>query len=276
MESFPNADTLIDMALEEDLREDGDVTSESIFTTEEHKFRLISKDSGILCGIDLFKKVMARVDSDIEITVYFNDGDAIAEGDLVAEVAGRVVSVLKAERTALNFLSLLSAVATRTSEFVRESKGKIIILDTRKTIPGFRHLQKYAVRCGGGSNHRMGLWDMVLIKDNHIDATGGIGPAIQKVREKWGNRFKVEVETRNITEVKEALSGKADRIMLDNMNENDMREAVKLIGKAAETEASGNMTVDRIGSVASTGVDFVSSGQLTGSLRSFDFSLKDK
>lgn len=276
MESFPNADTLIDMALEEDLREDGDVTSESIFTTEEHKFRLISKDSGILCGIDLFKKVMARVDSDIEITVYFNDGDAIAEGDLVAEVAGRVVSVLKAERTALNFLSLLSAVATRTSEFVRESKGKIIILDTRKTIPGFRHLQKYAVRCGGGSNHRMGLWDMVLIKDNHIDAAGGIGPAIQKVREKWGNRFKVEVETRNITEVKEALSGKADRIMLDNMNENDMREAVKLIGKAAETEASGNMTVDRIGSVASTGVDFVSSGQLTGSLRSFDFSLKDK
>lgn len=276
MESFPNADALIDMALEEDLREDGDVTSESIFTTEEHKFKLISKDSGILCGIDLFKKVMTRVDTDIEITGYFNDGYAIAEGDLVAEVAGKVVSVLKAERTALNFLSLLSAVATRTSEFVREAKGKIIILDTRKTIPGFRHLQKYAVRCGGGSNHRMGLWDMVLIKDNHIDAAGGIGPAIQKVREKWGNRFKVEVETRNITEVKEALSGKADRIMLDNMNENDMREAVQLIGKASETEASGNMTVDRIGSIASTGVDFVSSGQLTGSLRSFDFSLKDK
>lgn len=276
MESFPNTDALIDMALEEDLRENGDVTSESIFTTEEHKFKLISKDSGILCGIDLFKKVMARVDADIEITVYFNDGDAIAEGDPVAEVAGKVVSVLKAERTALNFLSLLSAVATRTSEFVREAKGRIIVLDTRKTIPGFRHLQKYAVRCGGGSNHRIGLYDMVLIKDNHIDAAGGINPAIQKVREKWGNRFKVEVETRNITEVKEALSGKADRIMLDNMNENDMREAVKLIGKASETEASGNMTVDRIGSVASTGVDFVSSGQLTGSLRSFDFSLKDK
>lgn len=276
MESFPNTDALIDMALEEDLRENGDVTSESIFTTEEHKFKLISKDSGILCGIDLFKKVMARVDADIEITVYFNDGDAIAEGDPVAEVAGKVVSVLKAERTALNFLSLLSAVATRTSEFVREAKGRIIVLDTRKTIPGFRHLQKYAVRCGGGNNHRIGLYDMVLIKDNHIDAAGGINPAIQKVREKWGNRFKVEVETRNITEVKEALSGKADRIMLDNMNENDMREAVKLIGKATETEASGNMTVDRIGSVASTGVDFVSSGQLTGSLRSFDFSLKDK
>lgn len=276
MESFPNTDALIDMALEEDLRENGDVTSESIFTTEEHKFKLISKDSGILCGIDLFKKVMARVDADIEITVYFNDGDAIAEGDPVAEVAGKVVSVLKAERTALNFLSLLSAVATRTSEFVREAKGRIIVLDTRKTIPGFRHLQKYAVRCGGGNNHRIGLYDMVLIKDNHIDAAGGINPAIQKVREKWGNRFKVEVETRNITEVKEALSGKADRIMLDNMNENDMREAVKLIGKASETEASGNMTVDRIGSVASTGVDFVSSGQLTGSLRSFDFSLKDK
>ena len=217
MDNFPKIDMLIDLALEEDLQDAGDITSEAIFGGQEHDFRLISKDNGILCGIGVFSRVMKRIDEDIRVSFHFSDGDPVVRGDLIAKVSGRVMSILKAERTALNFLSILSAVATRTSEFVKEAKGRLVILDTRKTIPGLRLLQKYAVRCGGGSNHRMGLYDMVMIKDNHIDAAGGITPAVRSVRDRWGKRFMIEVEERNIDEVNEALSCGVDRIMLDNM-----------------------------------------------------------
>jgi nicotinate-nucleotide pyrophosphorylase (carboxylating) len=276
MNDFPNLDKLIELALEEDLQDAGDITSESIFSDEQHTFLLISKDTGILCGIGIFEKVMKKTDRLTSVIMKFSDGNRIGKGDLIAEVSGRVTSVLKAERVALNFLSLLSAVATKTSEFVKEANGRVIILDTRKTIPGFRFLQKYAVRCGGGSNHRMGLYDMVMIKDNHIDAAGGISAAVKKVRQKWGNKYKIEVETRNLDEVKEALACGADRIMLDNMGDEETAMAILLTGKTCETEASGNMNLQRIKQVASTGVGFISAGEITSSIRAFDFSLKEK
>ncbi len=276
MKTFVFTDKLIELALDEDLGGSGDVTSEPVFTGEKHAFRLISKDTGILCGIEIFRQVMLKVDQETDITIYFNDGDRIETGDVVADISGKVVSILKAERTALNFLSMLSAVATKTAEYVKEAGGRLVILDTRKTIPGFRQLQKYAVRCGGGSNHRMGLYDMVMIKDNHIDAAGGISAAVTRIRERWGNRFKIEVETRNLEEVREALACRVDRIMLDNMDNGEIAAAVGLAEGKCETEASGNITLGRIRSLASTGVGFISSGELTHSFRAFDFSLKEK
>lgn len=276
MLNFPNLKRLIDLAIEEDLGDAGDITSESIFTGEEHLFSLISKETGILCGIDVFSEVMKRVDGGIKVVARFSDGDMINKGDLIAEISGKVTSILKAERTSLNFLSLLSAVATRTRFFVDKAGGRLKVLDTRKTIPGFRDLQKYAVRCGGGVNHRMGLHDMVMIKDNHIDAAGGITKAVKRVRKKWGNRYKIEVETRSMAEVTEALSCMVDRIMLDNMSDSEMSEAVAIIGGRCQTEASGNITPERAGSIEVTGVDFISAGELTNSIKSFDFSLKGK
>lgn len=275
MDSFQNLDILIDLALEEDLQDNGDITSESIFSNEKHVFKLMSKDKGVLCGIDVFIMAIHRIDSKVIITKNFSDGNIIDKGDIIAKVSGSVLSILRAERTSLNFISLLSAIATKTSKFVKEANGRLIILDTRKTIPGFRQLQKYAVRCGGGSNHRMGLYDMVMIKDNHIDASGGISAAVEKVRKKWDNRFKIAVETRSLAEVEEALACRVNRIMLDNMTENEMIEAVKIIGDICETEATGNISLERIQNVAQTGVNFVSSGELTHSVKAFDFTLRE-
>ena len=275
MENLLNLDRLIEMAFNEDLLDKGDVTSEAIFSDEIYSFKLVAKEDGVLCGISVFSGVMDIADSTIKITEHFKDRDSISKGDIIADISGPVISILKAERTALNFLSHLSAIATKTSRFVDAAGGKVRILDTRKTIPGYRELQKYAVRCGGGENHRMGLHDMVMIKDNHTDAAGGITNAVKRIREKWGNRFSVEVETRNIKEVEEALEAGADRIMLDNMSNEEMKEAVDFIAGRAETEASGNMTLERIKGVAETGVDYISFGELTNSIKAFDFSLKE-
>lgn len=275
MEKFKNLETLIDMALDEDTLDAGDITSEAIFSGQVFSYKLVSKGSGILCGIDIFISVMKKADTGIEVLKYFNDCEKIKNGDIVADVSGPVVSILKAERTALNFISHLTAISTRTSLFVSHAAGRVTILDTRKTLPGYRELQKYAVRCGGGKNHRMGLFDMVMIKDNHIDAAGGITAAVERVREKWGDKFRIEVETRNIAEVKEALKCGADRIMLDNMNDADMETAVEYIAGRAETEASGNMSLERIKSASLTGVDYISFGEITNSVKAFDFSLKE-
>jgi nicotinate-nucleotide pyrophosphorylase (carboxylating) len=275
MKNFLNLDSLIDMALKEDLLDTGDVTSEAIFTGETYSYKLVAKENGILCGIDIFAEVMLRIDNRIQISRHFKDRDRIAKGDIIADISGPVVSILKGERTALNFLSHLSAIATKTDLFVKEADGRVKILDTRKTLPGYRELQKYAVICGGGENHRMGLHDMVMIKDNHSDAAGGIANAVSKVRGKWGTRFRVEVEARNMDEVREALAAGADRIMLDNMSNDEMKKAVDYIAGRAETEASGNMTLERIKSVAGTGVDYISFGELTNSVKAFDFSLKE-
>lgn len=276
MDNFQSLDKLIDLALEEDLQKNGDITSEPIFTHHNFTYKLISKDTGVLCGIEVFARVFHMVDNQTKVVSYFDDGTSVGKGDLVAEISGKVVSILKSERTALNFLSMLSAVATRTSAFVKESGGLVTVLDTRKTIPGFRQLQKYAVRCGGGSNHRMGLYDMVMIKDNHIDAAGGIKAAVGIIRDQWGERYKIEVETRNIGEVREAMACGVERIMLDNMSDSETMEAVRLINGKCETEASGNMTLGRIKQVATTGVNFISIGEITHSIKAFDFSLKVK
>ena len=275
MKDILNLKELIEMALAEDLGENGDVTAEAIFTDEVYSFSLVSKDEGILCGIEIFKMVMARVDTNIKIKTFFADGDPIKRGDIVASVSGPAVSILKGERTALNFISHLSGIATKTYLFVKEADGKTAILDTRKTLPGYRGLHKYAVRCGGGTNHRMGLYDMVMIKDNHADAAGGIKSALEKVRAKWGDKYKIEVEARNLNEVKEALDCAADIIMLDNMTDDVMTEAVKFIAGRAKTEASGNMSFERIKSAASSGVDSISFGELTHTVKAFDFSLKE-
>ncbi|MDP8269291.1 MAG: carboxylating nicotinate-nucleotide diphosphorylase [Candidatus Tenebribacter davisii] len=265
---------LIKIAFKEDLNEMEDVTSSAIFQNEEDHFYLLAKDTGILCGIEIFEKTFLAVDPEIIIKTDFQDGDKIRSNEIIATIQGKVAAILQAERTALNLLSHLSGIATKTNEFVKLTKGKTKILDTRKTLPGLRKMQKYAVRCGGGENHRMGLYDMVMIKDNHIDAAGSIGKAVKKIRNKWGNKFQIEVETRNIYEVQQALDSGADRIMLDNMNLEMMQKAVKLISKRAETEASGNMTLDRISEVSQTGVDYISVGELTHTIKAFDFSLK--
>jgi nicotinate-nucleotide pyrophosphorylase (carboxylating) len=275
MEEILNLKELIEMALAEDLGENGDVTAEAIFTDEVYSFSLVSKDEGILCGIEIFKMVMNRVDENIKIQIFYSDGDSIKKGDIVASVTGPAASILKGERTALNFLSHLSAIATKTALFVKEADGKAEILDTRKTLPGYRGLHKYAVRCGEGTNHRMGLYDMIMIKDNHADAAGGIKAAVDRVRAKWGSRYRIEVEARNLNEVKEALDCSADIIMLDNMSDDEMIEAVKLIAGSARTEASGNMSFERIKCAAFTGVDSISFGELTHTVKAFDFSLKE-
>lgn len=268
---------LIRASLREDLGNNGDVTSKAIFTGKEKAvFTLLAKDDGILCGIEPFVEVFNQLDRKSSVETFFQDGDRVTKGTIVARVRGRLVSILAAERTALNIISHLSAVATKTAAFVNAAGKKPTVLDTRKTMPGMRRLQKYAVKTGGGSNHRIGLFDMVLIKDNHVDAAGGVGIAIHRARKKWGKKFKIEVETRNLAEVLEAIAAGADRIMLDNMSDELMKEAVTLIAGRAETEASGNMTIERLSKLGSTGVDYVSFGELTHTVKVFDFSLKQE
>lgn len=265
---------LIEMSFFEDLQEIGDVTSDAIFDHEKDIYHLMAKQDGILCGVDIFIRSFQYLDATCEVEFYYKDGDSLKNGDTVALVKGSIRSLLKAERTALNFISHLSGIATQTRSYVDAASGKTKILDTRKTLPGWRELQKYAVRCGGGTNHRMGLHDMVMIKDNHIDGAGGITKAVDKIRKQWGSRFRIEVETRNLEEVQEALVAGVDVIMLDNMEVPLMKKAVGLIAGHAQTEASGNMTLDRIAQVATTGVDYISIGALTHSVPVFDFSFK--
>jgi len=272
--NLDNLNILIETALKEDLSESGDITTESIFDQEQGIYTLISKDSGILCGCKIFTAVFQKIDSDCIIKFNKSDGERIEKGDSIAKIYGKVKSILKGERVALNFLSHLSGIATKTAKFVEKTGGKAKILDTRKTIPGFRSLQKYAVLCGGGKNHRMGLYDMVMIKDNHIDGAGSIADAVSKVKSKLNPSVKIEVETRNLEEVKEALKAQVDYIMLDNMPLEMMKKAVKIINKQTLVEASGNMTLSRIKDVAEIGVDFISVGELTHSVKAFDFSLR--
>ena len=268
---------LIRQALREDLEKNGDITSKAIFSRKTRAvFNLLAKDDGILCGIDVFISVFRALDRRIKVVSNFSDGHHLSKGTVVATVTGPLIPILTGERTALNFLSQLSGVATKTSQFVFVSGGKPVILDTRKTIPGMRHLQKYAVVTGGGKNHRIGLHDMILIKDNHVDAAGGITEAVSRVKRRWGNRFLIEVETRTLEEVQQAVDSGVDRIMLDNMDNQAMASAVSLIAGRAETEASGNITLERLASIGESGVDFVSFGELTHSVTIFDFSLKQE
>ena len=241
--------------------------------------QLLVKDNGILAGVDFAERVFKYVDTDLKINLMIPDGSFVRYGDVAFIVSGRSQSILKAERLVLNAMQRMSAIATKTRRYVEILADlKTQILDTRKTTPGIRALEKWAVRIGGGTNHRFGLYDMVMLKDNHIDFAGGIEQAILKTNKYLkdnGLNLKIEIETRNLNEVNEVLRvGKVDRIMLDNFSFDDLRTAVKLINGRFETEASGGITEDTLRQYAECGVDFISSGALTHSVHNMDLSLK--
>ena len=271
-------DLFILQALGEDLGDGDHSTLATIGEAQEGAARLIFKEEGVVVGIALAKEIYRRFDPSLELDVQVADGQHVKKGDIGFVVRGKVRSILSTERIVLNCLQRLSGVATYTHKLVEMVEGTgTKILDTRKTTPGWRPLEKWAVKMGGGVNHRFGLFDMIMLKDNHIDYAGGITPAVQSARSylKSTNRdLKIEVETRNLDEVREALDAGADIIMFDNMTPENMKEAVKLVGGKVPTEASGGITEDTLRGYAETGVDFISIGALTHSIKSLDISLK--
>lgn len=270
---------LIDIAFAEDIGE-GDHTSLATINSDENgKSIIVAKDNGIIAGLTLVEYIFKKVDPTLVVKLLKTDGDEIAYGDVVLEVSGSSRSMLTAERTVLNFVQRLSGVASLTAKYVAELSGlHTQILDTRKTTPGMRLLEKYAVKVGGGSNHRIGLYDMILVKDNHVDFAGGITKAIartQKYLKEHNLTLNIEIETRSIDEVNQVLSiGGVHRIMLDNFSPEELREAVNLIDGKFETEASGGITLQTLRSYAETGVDFISSGALTHSVKAMDLSMR--
>ncbi len=265
---------LIQLALMEDIGS-GDVTSNSIIPeSAKAEAIIISKSNGIIAGIDIACEVFHFVDKTIYSEFFVSDGDEIKEGQKLAIVFGLARSILTAERTVLNFLQRLSGIATNTSKYVSAVSGyKAKIVDTRKTTPGWRVLEKYAVRVGGGNNHRFGLYDAVLIKDNHIAISGSISKAVERARKQVPFTMKVEVEVENLAQVQEAIDSGADIIMLDNMSIDMMRQAVNLIDGRAIVEASGGIRLDNVSAVAETGVDFISIGALTNAAMPLDISM---
>ena len=271
---FESIKSVIDYALKEDIGS-GDITTNSLIPNDlQTSATMTAKSSGIVAGLAVAEYVFRTLSPDIAWHPFVNDGDKIAKGDLIVQIAGSYRALLTGERLALNFVQRMSGIATQTADSVNAISGfKTKILDTRKTAPGLRLLDKYAVLMGGGTNHRIGLYDMVLIKDNHIKVAGGITNAVAQIKKSIPPGIKIEVETTSIDEVKEALAAGVDIIMLDNMNTAMMTECVKLIGGRAKVEASGNMTLERLKEVASTGVDFISIGALTHSVTAFDISM---
>jgi nicotinate-nucleotide pyrophosphorylase (carboxylating) len=268
-------DNFIKAALKEDIAL-GDITTDSLIDRSSvSTAAYIAKDDGIVAGLFVSERVFKILDEGIEFVSKVNDGDKIKKGDIIAEIKGNTSALLKAERTSLNYLQHLSGISTKTNMFAEKLKGlKTKVVDTRKTTPGLRALEKYAVKMGGGSNHRFCLSDGVLIKDNHIKAAGGVKAAIEKVRANIPHTIKIEVETENIEQVKEALDAKADIIMLDNMNLDEMKNAVDLIDGRATVEASGNVNLESIRKIAETGVDIISVGELTHTVKAFDISMR--
>ena len=270
-----NIHELIDSIIDLALREDGeDITSCAIFKAgEKLKAVFMAKEEGIIAGLDVVADVFARVNPDISCRFTVPDGAMVHAGDLLGTVEGPAVDVLKAERVALNFMQRMSGIATSTARYVhsvRETKARI--LDTRKTAPGQRILDKLAVRIGGGTNHRMGLFDMALIKDNHIDRAGSINDAVSRIRRSCPG-IPVEVEARTLEHVKELMNIGVERIMLDNFSLEDMRSAVAMVAGVIPLEASGGITLETVRDVAMTGVDFISVGDITHSVKSLDISL---
>ncbi len=264
-------DRIILMALEEDGR---DITSEAIFRVPQTLSAVVrAKAEGVVAGIEVARRTFLLVDPGIVFDAACKDGDRVSRGSIVAKVRGPALGVLKAERVALNFLQRMSGIATLTSEYVRRVEGtRAKILDTRKTAPGMRILDKAAVRCGGGCNHRMGLFDMALVKDNHVDAAGSIEEAVHRVRDAFPG-VPVEVEARTLEDVGLLLKLGVDRIMLDNFSLQDTKRAVALVSGRVPLEASGNITLDRVREVAETGVDFISVGEITHSVRALDIAM---
>ena len=268
-------DALIDLALREDLGPH-DVTTKSLVKKKDRgSATVLAKEDFLLAGLSVFSRVFFRLDEKISVSVFFKDGEEVKAGDIIVEVKGPLWVLLSGERTALNFLQRLSGIATFTRTVVKKVKGyPVKILDTRKTTPGWRALEKEAVRIGGGFNHRFGLYDGVLIKDNHIQAVGNITRAIMLARFNAPVTLKIEVEVNTLKQLDEALKANADIIMLDNMSLEDMTCAVKKIKGRALVEASGGITLENIASVAKTGVDFISIGALTSAPRAIDISME--
>jgi len=266
---------IVDAALSEDAGT-GDITTGSIVgPAARGEAVMVAKESFVLAGLFVADRVFRHIDPRVSFRPMFKDGDTVRKGQTIAEVTGRLSTILTGERVALNFLQRLSGIATLTSAFVKKTeKTGVTILDTRKTTPCLRPFERYAVRAGGGRNHRFGLFDSVLIKDNHIEAAGGVAIAVSRARAGVPAGSLIEVEVTDQRELKEALAAGADIIMLDNMSVERIRKAVKLIAKGALTEASGSMSLDNVGAVARTGVDFISVGALTHSARSVDISMK--
>jgi nicotinate-nucleotide pyrophosphorylase (carboxylating) len=269
---------IIGRALDEDIQS-GDVTAQAtIHDTVLGKGRFLIKANGVIAGMDVAKNVFKILDENIRFKVIIDDGKKVKTGDIVAEVEGKAASILTAERTALNFLQRMSGIATLTNSFIEKIKHtNAKILDTRKTVPGLRLLDKEAVRLGGGTNHRMGLFDLFLIKDNHIEVSGSITTAVNTCRnfqQKKNSNLKIEVETKNLEEVEEAMFNNVDIIMLDNFNTDLMKKAVALIKGKCLVEASGNIHIGNVKEVAETGVDYISVGALTHSVKALDISLE--
>jgi nicotinate-nucleotide pyrophosphorylase (carboxylating) len=268
-------ETLIDLALQEDLGPHDVTTNALIPETAYGIAKVLAKEDFLLAGIEVFSRVFSRLDSKTKVTYFFRDGDSIKSGDIIAEVNGPLRALLSGERTALNFLQRLSGIATFCRMIVKKIEDyPVKILDTRKTTPGWRMLEKEAIRIGGGFNHRFGLFDGVLIKDNHIQAVGSITRAITLARAYAPLTLKIEVEVNRLEQVEEALAAKADIIMLDNMSIEEMEVAVKKINGRALVEASGGITLKNVEAVAKTGVNFISLGALTSNVRSVDISME--
>ncbi len=271
-------DDLLTLAFAEDVG-DGDHTTLSTIPAEEiGKQRLIVKEEGIIAGVEMAKKVFAKFDPELKMTVFIEDGSSVKPGDIAFEVEGCVRSLLQTERVMLNIMQRMSGIATVTAKYQAKLEGlKTKVLDTRKTTPGLRMLEKEAVRIGGGCNHRIGLFDMILIKDNHVDFAGGIKEAIEsakKYSKETGRDLKIEIEVRNTEEINQALEAGVDRIMLDNFSPERTREAVKLINGRVEIESSGGITIDTLRAYGECGVDYISVGALTHSVKGLDMSFK--
>ncbi|MBR3701942.1 MAG: carboxylating nicotinate-nucleotide diphosphorylase [Alistipes sp.] len=268
---------LLDLGIEEDINT-GDITTESIIPESMNAVAtMTAKQEGVISGLEIVKMVYDRFQNDVVFTPYFKDGDQVKKGDVILKIEATYPTLLRGERLSLNLFQRMCGIATETAKYVKELKGTTTeLLDTRKTAPGLRVLDKLAVKHGGGTNHRMGLYDMAMIKDNHIKMAGGITKAVEQVRARIAEGIKIEVETTNLDEVKEAIAAGADIIMLDNMGNEAMAEAVAVIkaaDKGIKTEASGNMSIPRLIEVAATGVDYISVGALTHTVKAMDISM---
>ncbi len=271
-------DDLLTLAFTEDVGDGDHTTLSTIPVNAFGKQRLIIKESGIIAGVEIAKKVFEKFDPELKMTTFISDGTEVKPGDIAFEVEGRVRSLLQTERIMLNIMQRMSGIATITAKYQQRLEGlKTKVLDTRKTTPGLRMLEKEAVRLGGGSNHRIGLFDMILIKDNHVDFAGGIKEAVtsaKKYCKETGRDLKIEIEVRNTEEIKQALEVGVDRIMLDNFSPERTRDAVKLINGAVEIESSGGITIDTLREYGECGVDYISVGALTHSVKGLDMSFK--
>lgn len=271
-------DDLLTLAFAEDVGDGDHTTLSTIPATARGKQRLIIKEPGVIAGVEVARKVFAKFDPELKMTVFINDGEKVKPGDVAFEVEGKVQSLLQTERIMLNIMQRMSGIATTTNRYQQLLEGlKTKVIDTRKTQPGMRLLDKEAVKIGGGGNHRIGLFDMILIKDNHVDFAGGIPQAVSAAKEycqRTGRNLKIELEVRNTEEIKQALEVGVDRIMLDNFTPERTAEAVKLINGATEIESSGGITIETLRAYGETGVDFISVGALTHSVKGLDMSFK--